>query len=104
MAHDDRSRDPGDANDNNQWTVALRPENRGPDDAQAISDVVLERNRYVAGTATAVDELLVGRRMTSRSATRGAGPAVTDTDGTSTGNCGGYANLPDALCGPYWIQ
>jgi hypothetical protein len=90
----------GDPADNNGWTVAIRPQNDGPDSAEGIEDVIVERNRFVRGPNTNTDLLLVGRRISTRHNTRADGGALN----ISVHPQGAYPGLPSAWRGPYFIE
>jgi hypothetical protein len=88
----------GDPADNNAWTVAIRPQNSGPDSGEGIEDVVIERNRFARGPVTNTDILTVGRRITTRANTRiDGGPLAISRDTTSD-----YPLLPTDWRGPYY--
>jgi hypothetical protein len=80
----------GDPADNNAWTVAVRPQSESY--GEGIEDVVIENNRFIRGTRTSSDIVLVGRRMT----VRGNGAA------SVLRHSGSYP-LPAGWIGPYWI-
>lgn len=91
----------GNAADNNDWTIAVRPQNQSDYSAEGIEDVILERNAMIVGTKTSLDIIAVGRRITIRGTTRsGAGGALMITDHTGTA----YTNLDPAWRGPVWIE
>lgn len=86
----------GDATDNNQWTVALSPQNGVS--AEGLEDVIAENNRFVRGSQTVSDLTLGGRRMTSRGNTLVGGGAIT----VSTNS---HADaLPAEWRGPYYLE
>nr|WP_259371323.1 PKD domain-containing protein [Caldimonas caldifontis] len=87
----------GDAADNNQWTVAVTPQNG--QSVEGIEDVIVENNRYVRGSRTVTDLNITGRRIAYRgniSATSSSAASV------STGAHGGA--LPADWQGPYYSQ
>ena len=91
----------GDPADNNAWTVAVRPQNDGPDSNEGIEDVIVENNRFARGPRTNADVVLVGRRLTTR------GNARTDGQNLSIGYTHqptSYPLLPQAWKGPYLIR
>jgi hypothetical protein len=54
----------GNADDNNQWTVAVCPQNDSS--AEGLQDVILERNRFARPSASSLDLVWAGRRLTQR--------------------------------------
>jgi hypothetical protein len=89
----------GDPQDNNAWTVAIRPQNAGADSGEGIEDVILENNRFVRGLATNTDLLLVGRRLETRGNTRADGGSLAITADNTP-----YPSLPADWRGPYTLQ
>lgn len=91
----------GDSADNNNWTVAIRPQNTTSESGEGIEDVVVENNRFARGPNTNVDVLMVGRRLLTRGNTRTtSGASMT----ISTENSATYTNLPSTWRGPYYIR
>ncbi|GIX23392.1 MAG: hypothetical protein KatS3mg122_0623 [Caldimonas sp.] len=86
----------GDAQDNNQWTVAVSPQNGVS--AEGLEDVIVENNRFVRGTRTVTDLVITGRRMTYRGNVRVDGGSL----GVSTNGHG--EALPADWRGPYYGQ
>lgn len=86
----------GDAQDNNQWTVAVSPQNGVS--AEGLEDVIVENNRFVRGLRTASDLVITGRRMTYRGNVRADGGSL----GVSTNGHG--EALPADWRGPYYSQ
>lgn len=92
----------GSASNPNSWTLAIRPENT--ESPQGIEDFIVENNMFVPSPGTNTDILLVGRRMVERGNVRSNGSGLlSNTGGTSTGNCTGYP-LPGSWCGPYFLR
>jgi hypothetical protein len=54
----------GSSADNNQWTVAVSPQNGV--EAEGIEDVLVENNRFARGARTVADLVMAGRRITYR--------------------------------------
>lgn len=91
----------GDTADNNNWTVAIRPQNSQENSGEGIEDVIVENNRLARGPRTNVDILVVGRRITTRGNARtvdGANLTV------STEQSASYPSLPQSWRGPYFVR
>jgi PKD repeat protein len=84
----------GDAADNNNWTVAIRPQSESY--GEGIEDVIVEANTFIKGTRTTADILMVGRRFTTRANTRidGSAPSIQPHSGSYP--------LSSSWLGPYW--
>lgn len=92
----------GDPADNNAWTVAIRPQNDGPDSNEGIEDVIVENNRFARGPRTNADVIVVGRRMTTRGNAR-----TVEGQSLSIGyvhQATSYPLLPQAWKGPYFTR
>jgi PKD domain len=87
----------GHQNDNNQWTVALAPQNDAV--AEGIEDVVIEKNRFIRGSRTETDLVITGRRIGTRGNTVGSTAAS-----ASVGSDGHGGGLPSDWKGPYFSQ
>jgi PKD domain len=81
----------GSSADNNQWTVAITPQNGLS--AEGVQDFVIANNKFIRGTRTATDLVLAGRRLTYRSNTY-LGGAISSGQGHDTA-------LPADWKGPY---
>lgn len=85
----------GNANDNNQWTVAICPENDVY--PEGVQNVLIQSNRFVRGKGTFQDLTMGGRKFTQRGNTVTSGAALT----TGLGHTGG---LPSDWQGPYYTN
>lgn len=85
----------GNAADNNDWTVAISPQN--DQYAEGIENVIVENNRFVRGKKTSTDLVLGGRSITVRGNTVNTGAKLT----TGVGHTGA---LPAAWVGPNYLQ
>jgi hypothetical protein len=84
----------GNANDNNQWTAAICPQN--DQRAEGIENTIVENNKYVRGRNTVTDLVLGGRKLTYRGNTS-SGSAISE----GTGHTGA---LSSAWQGPYYTN
>lgn len=85
----------GNAADNNQWIVAVSPQN--DEYAEGLEDVIIAANRFVRGPNAVQDLTLGGRRLTYRGNTVVGG-------GTLSEGIGHAGALPAAWNGPYYSQ
>ncbi|MBX3621807.1 MAG: hypothetical protein KF891_17690 [Rhizobacter sp.] len=85
----------GNASDNNQWTVAVSPQN--DQYAEGNENILVENNRFVRGRSTVTDLVMGGRNITSR------GNSVSTGSALSTG-IGHDSALPAAWKGPYYYK
>lgn len=85
----------GNAADNNDWTVAISPQN--DQYAEGIESVVVENNRFVRGKKTSTDLVLGGRGITVRGNVVNTGAKLL----TGIGHTGA---LPAAWVGPNYLQ
>jgi len=85
----------GSSTDNNQWTVAICPENDTY--AEGVQNVLIDSNRFYRGTKTVQDLTLGGRLLTYRKNTVTSGANLLE----GLGHIGG---LPAEWNGPYYKQ
>lgn len=90
----------GDAADSNSWIMAIRPQNSEGESGEGIEDVIIEDSRFVLGTNTNTDILVVGHRIMTRGNTRVDGDAIA----ISYDALNAYTNLPAEWRGPYCTQ
>ena len=86
----------GNALDNNDWTVAVSPQN--DQYAEGIEKTIVENNRFVQGTKTSTDLILAGRNLIWRGNSRvGASGAIRESQAHD-------GALPADWKGPYIQQ